>query len=118
VTQIAPRYDPRLVEMLYQLDDRSVAMAETCRRLGAYAVSLGLIRPSYVHVRRLIVEYRDRQDAVVGIVEYVIVRLLRGRYVDGYETLERLREATRPVTRLPAARSRRRRAPPLRTWLP
>jgi hypothetical protein len=100
-----------VLERLYEIDDRSVPMAETCRRLGAFAESLGLIRPSYVHVRRLIVEYRRQRDAVVAIVEDVVVRLLTGRYVDGYDTLERVRQALRPVTRVRAARSRGRRAP-------
>jgi hypothetical protein len=115
VTRQAPRYDHRVIERLYEIDDRSVPMAETCRRLGAFAESLGLIRPSYVHVRRLIVEYRRQRDAVVAILEDVVVRVLTGRYVDGYDTLERVRQALRPVTRVRAARSRGQRAPPPRS---
>ncbi len=111
MTRLAPRYDVRVVERLFEIDDRSVPMAETCRRLGAFAESLGLIRPSYVHVRRLIVEYRRQLNAVATILEDVIVRLLTGRYVDGYDTLERVRQALRPVTRVRAARYRGRRGP-------
>lgn len=50
----APRLHPRLHRELARLDDADVPIAETYRRLTAYARTQGLFRPSYEHVRRLI----------------------------------------------------------------
>lgn len=50
----APRLDPRLHRALARLDDPDVPIADTYRRLTAHARALGLFRPSYEHVRRLI----------------------------------------------------------------
>jgi hypothetical protein len=50
----APRLDPRLHRALVQLDDPSMPIAETYRRLAGRARQLHLFRPSYEHVRRLI----------------------------------------------------------------
>jgi hypothetical protein len=50
----APRLDPRLHRRLARLDRATVPIAETHRRLCVYAWSLGLFRPSYEHVRRLV----------------------------------------------------------------
>ncbi|HXS44453.1 MAG TPA: hypothetical protein VN751_07485 [Solirubrobacteraceae bacterium] len=44
----APRYDDRLVDAIGRLDRRDVPIAETCRRLGAFAERNGIPRPSYV----------------------------------------------------------------------
>ena len=44
--------------MLVRLDDRSVPIAETYRRLGIEADHLGLTRPSYERVRELV--HRER----------------------------------------------------------
>ena len=60
---LAPRYDPRLVEALRVLDDRREPIAEICRRVGVAAERLGLHRPSYVHLRRLLLAIRDEEDA-------------------------------------------------------
>src|SRR5436309_10665055 len=38
-------------------------MAEISRRVGATAAELGLPKPSYVHLRRLIVAHREEEDA-------------------------------------------------------
>jgi hypothetical protein len=59
----APRYDPRIFTALAVLDDRDVPMAEVNRRLGDACERLGIPRPSYVHVRRLLLVERERQDA-------------------------------------------------------
>ena len=40
--------------MLVKLDDPSRPIAETYRRLAGHARTLGLFRPSYEHVRRLV----------------------------------------------------------------
>ncbi len=62
MSRAAPRYDGRLVAALRRLDDRRVSIAETCRRVGALAEELGVPRPSYVHLRRLVVAERERED--------------------------------------------------------
>ena len=41
-----------------QLDDRRVPIAETGRRVGAVAETLGLVRPSYEQIRRLVHAHR------------------------------------------------------------
>jgi hypothetical protein len=51
---IAPRISPRLLEALVKFDDRTVPIAETCRRVGGEAERLGLPRPSYQRVRELV----------------------------------------------------------------
>ncbi len=50
----APRLTPRLHAELARLDQPDVAIADTYRRLTAYARTHGLFRPSYEHVRRLV----------------------------------------------------------------
>ena len=54
----APRYHPKLLELIVALDDDTQPIAETCRRAGDAAERLGLSRPSYVHVRRIVVAER------------------------------------------------------------
>jgi hypothetical protein len=49
---------PRLLETLVRSDDRSVPIAETCRRVGAEADRIGVARPSYERVRLLVHESR------------------------------------------------------------
>lgn len=56
----APRYDPRLLRAIRRLDDESLPIAEVWRRVGAHAEKIGLSRPSYVHVRRIVVSERER----------------------------------------------------------
>jgi hypothetical protein len=75
VVRIAPRYEARLVRVLYALDDRSVPIAQVCRDVGQVAEALGAIRPSYVHVRRLLVAERDRVDAVQAFAEMLLERI-------------------------------------------
>jgi hypothetical protein len=41
---LAPRYDPRLLTLVAELDDRSEPIAEINRRIGVAAVQLGLIQ--------------------------------------------------------------------------
>jgi hypothetical protein len=58
VPTIAPRISPRLVEAIVRFDDRSIPIAETCRRVGAEAERLQLTRPSYQRVRELVHQAR------------------------------------------------------------
>jgi hypothetical protein len=52
--RFGPRIPDRLLKSLDRLDDRSVPIAETCRRLGVEAGRLGLTQPSYEQVRKLV----------------------------------------------------------------
>lgn len=113
VVALAPRYDVRLLRALSRLDDRSRPIAETCRRLGEVADALGLTRPSYVHVRRIVVAERARRDAVRALVDLTV-----GRIVHVREGLDLPPRETSPpgwilvALTASAARSQRRRAPP------
>jgi hypothetical protein len=97
---MAPRYDKRLVAALVDLDDRTVPIAETCRRVGDVAASMGVPRPSYVHVRRLVRAKRDyedverqQRDALRQIGGDVVTSIMLGRFVDPYDVAERVRIA-------------------------
>ena len=54
MTVAAPRIDARLHAALARVDDASLPIAEVNRRLGLVAGWLGVPRPSYEHVRRLV----------------------------------------------------------------
>jgi hypothetical protein len=54
----APRISHRLVDAVVRLDDASVPIAETHRRVAAEATRLGLPRPSYQRIRELVHESR------------------------------------------------------------
>jgi hypothetical protein len=56
----APRVDSRLVAAAERLDNPGTPVAETNRRLGVVAAELGLVRPSYEEVRRIVSESRRR----------------------------------------------------------
>jgi hypothetical protein len=55
----APRLDLRLVRAIAKLDDPARPIAETRRRVGSVADSLGLPRPSYERVRQLVHLHRQ-----------------------------------------------------------
>jgi hypothetical protein len=48
--------------LVVALDDEDLPAAETCRLVGAAAAELGLLRPSYQHVRRIVRVERRRQE--------------------------------------------------------
>jgi hypothetical protein len=54
----APRIDARLVVAIEQLDDPLERIAETNRRVGEIAETIGLPRPSYESVRTIVHEAR------------------------------------------------------------
>jgi hypothetical protein len=58
--KFAPRISPRLRNELEQLADRSLSAAEITRLVGEQAERLGLRRPSYEQVRKLVREHRAR----------------------------------------------------------
>jgi hypothetical protein len=102
VVESAPRYDPRIVEAIRVLDNRTESMAEISRRVGVAAARFGLPKPSYVHVRRLIVHHRESEDAAARrraeireILADIYLDTLRSRVIDPYEIEDRIRNAGR-----------------------
>jgi hypothetical protein len=102
VIPLAPRYDPLIIELVRRLDDRTVPIAEVARRVGDGAQLLGLMRPSYPHLRRLVLAERESHDAELAyraavreVVEEVAIRVLTGRAPDLYQHLEQLDRARR-----------------------
>jgi hypothetical protein len=100
VVPCAPRYDPRILLLIEALDDRNESMAEVCRRVGAAAECIDLPRPSYVHVRRLLMAARSRRDteqrrrqALREIAADVATDLVLGRLVNAYEVADRVADA-------------------------
>jgi len=73
---IAPRISPRLIDAIVRLDDRSVPIAETNRRVGQEAERLGLARPSYQRVRVLVHQLRRirRRPTMASVLIDVAVR--------------------------------------------
>lgn len=80
--RFAPRYPPALVAIIIGLDDDRRPIAETWRRIGVAADRLGIERPSYVHVRRIVLVERRRR---------------RERRVDPADALARLLLDVRPL---------------------
>jgi hypothetical protein len=114
VVEAAPRYDARILTAVRALDDRGEPMAEIARRVGRVAAELGLPKPSYVHLRRHIVEFREEQDAerarrreIAKILLEVYEDGMTSRRVDAYVVAERIRETKRDRVRgsEPQARS-------------
>jgi hypothetical protein len=58
VPSFAPRISHQLLDAVVRLDDASVPIAETHRRVAAEATRLGLPRPSYQRIRELVHESR------------------------------------------------------------
>jgi len=105
VTSSAPRYDTRLIRAIRRLDDEALPIAEVCRRVAAHAERLGLARPSYVHVRRIVRSERERaaelrefrNEVLLGAVTRIIPDStdLAVRYLDVREG-DRLRPGRNP----------------------
>jgi hypothetical protein len=92
IVHSAPRYHERIVEAIRALDDRRVPIAETCRRVGRRADELGLPRPSYVHLRRLIHAERERRDAVRELIDDIVDDIAHHRLVHPYDLTGRIRD--------------------------
>jgi hypothetical protein len=58
VTRLAAHIPDRLYKRLVKLDDTSVPIAETYRRVASEAERLGLTRPSYERIRVLVHQSR------------------------------------------------------------
>ena len=92
VPKAAPRYDPRLLAAARELDDASLPMAETCRRVGALAERLGVPRPSYVHLRRFLCAERLRRQELHELTGDILDDIARHRPVDTYVIADRLND--------------------------
>ena len=58
--KFAPRISPRLRAEIERLGDTALPAADITRAVGERAERLGLRRPSYEQVRKLVVEHRNR----------------------------------------------------------
>jgi hypothetical protein len=101
LTSAAPRYDAQLVRAIARVDDPSVPIAETVRRLGVVADELGVPRPSYVHMRLYVAEHREREEAAWArrqAIREILVEAYwdatMGKLVDAYEIADRLKNAS------------------------
>jgi hypothetical protein len=99
VTASAPRYDPRLLAAIRRLDDEGRPIAETCRRVGEVAATLGLPRPSYVHLRRIVIAERHRSRELQELRDQLAGGLLAGRLPRVGAAMERVGEAEAGVRR-------------------
>jgi hypothetical protein len=102
MVELAPRYDPRILAAVRALDDPREPMAETVRRVGRVAAELGLPKPSYVHLRRYILEFRQEQDAerarrqeIMKILLDTYEDAMYSRLIDPWLVEERIRSAGR-----------------------
>ena len=90
-----PSNDPRVAVLVGALDREDVSAAETWRRVADAGERLGLTRPSYQHVRRLVrVERRRREvraDAAACLTG-ALTTVAAGRVPSAVWTLQRLRE--------------------------
>jgi hypothetical protein len=59
----APRLDPRLVEAVQHADVERLSIADVWRLAGAEAGRLGLCRPGYHSILRLVLAERERRAA-------------------------------------------------------
>lgn len=75
----SPRVDPRLVAAAFVLDDRKQPYAETCRRVGALADTLGLPRPAYDTIRVLLRVDREERAEIRRLLAPVASDVVRGR---------------------------------------
>jgi hypothetical protein len=87
---------PRLRELVAALDEDDTPMAATWRLVSETAANLGLPRPSYPHVRRLVLDERRRRrarSAIRDVVKEAASTIAAGR-VPGFDyTLGRLLDA-------------------------
>jgi hypothetical protein len=87
---------PRLRELIAALDEDDAPIAGTWRLVSGTAANLGLPRPSYPHIRRLVLDERRRRRAraeIRDIIKEAASTVAAGR-VPGFDyTLGRLLDA-------------------------
>jgi hypothetical protein len=96
----APRYDPRLLAAVRRLDDENAPIAETCRRVGDAAAALGLPRPSYVHLRRIVKADRELRRSRRDIAGQIVSDLAAWLPPRLERAIEEAREAEMRAARL------------------
>ena len=87
--------DPRIAVLVVELDRDELPMAQTWRDVAGAAERLGMRRPSYQHVRRLVrIERRRRQLEARGreVLGRAAATMAAGRVPSAVLVLERLRE--------------------------
>ena len=87
---------PRLRELVAALDEDDAPTAATWRLVGETAVQMGLPRPSYPHVRRLVTAERRRRrarDDLRDVVKEAANTVAAGRAPNYDYTLGRLLDA-------------------------
>ena len=89
----APRYDERILAAARALDDERQPIAEICRRVGRECDRLGLTRPSYVHLRRIIRAERERREALSEVRHELVEQLFSGRAPNIAKARAQAREA-------------------------
>lgn len=93
-----PPNDPRVAVLVSAADVDDVPAAEVWRRVGRAAERVGMRRPSYGHVRRLVrIERRRRELEREGkaVLGWAAATLAAGRVPSAVLVLERLRELER-----------------------
>jgi predicted nucleic acid-binding protein len=93
-----PPNDPRVAVLVTALDREDVPAAETWRRVADAGERLGLRRPSYQHVRRLVRVERRRRETRANVHEELAAALssvAAGRVPSAVWTLQRLVELER-----------------------
>jgi hypothetical protein len=87
---------PRLRELVAGLDEDDAPMAATWRRVSETAANAGLPRPSYPHIRRLVIDERRRRRAraqLRDVLKEAASTIAAGRVPSFDYTLGRLLDA-------------------------
>ncbi|HEU0336885.1 MAG TPA: hypothetical protein VFR43_10045 [Gaiellaceae bacterium] len=100
----SPRLHPRLVSLVFALDDPREPMAETWRAVSRRAEELGLPRPGYDTVRRLARVHRRRRAEIERLLAPVRGDLLSG-HLSAWD-LDRVLQAAEVAREERAARRR------------
>jgi hypothetical protein len=76
VARSAARITPQLLDLLLELDEPSIPIAEICRLVGERADRLGIARPSYERIRMLVHQARERghEPSTASVLFDVAVR--------------------------------------------
>ena len=83
----------RVRDLAIALDQDGESIAATWRRVSESAAILQLPRPSYPHIRRVVLAERDRREAIAEALQEVASTIAAGRAPDFDYTMRRLQEA-------------------------
>ena len=85
----APRLDRQLLDAIADVDDSSLPIAETYRRIRDVARDLGIPRPSYERVRLHVREVRSRRERALVARDTILAVALYQKPVDAlYDVFE------------------------------